>query len=127
MDPDQRKGFFHNPNPSVIETNTFNAQTGPEWQKRRSAFRRAFSTSCLRHHLNSISHITTAIADILEAKCDSQEIFRIDDVFQCLTIEIICKMAFEMDLTPEKTERVREALQSIFEVWTAIDIYCSVA
>ena len=43
------KGFFHNPNPSVIETNTFNAQTGPEWQKRRSAFRRAFSTSCLRH------------------------------------------------------------------------------
>jgi hypothetical protein len=29
------KGFFHNPNPAVIETNTFNAQTGPEWHKRR--------------------------------------------------------------------------------------------
>ena len=110
------KGFFHNPNPSVIELNTFNAQTGPDWQKRRNAFRRAFSTTCLRAHMGSISRITTAIADSLEGKCDSGEIFRIDDVFQCLTIEIISKMAFEMDVSAEKADHLRRALQSIFEV-----------
>lgn len=110
------KGFFQNPNPHVIELNTFNVDTGPEWTKRRNTFRKAFSTMCLRLHVNSITTIVNRIADVLDKACDTKQVVRIDDVFQQLTIEIICKMAFELDISDEKSSELSEAFKSIFEV-----------
>ena len=110
------KGFFHNPNPTVIEPNTFNAQTGPEWQKRRGAFRKAFSNMCLRKQMESITSIVDGMMNKLQTYCDTGEVIRIDDIFSSLTIQVITKIAFGMDISDERSEELRRAFESIFEV-----------
>mmetsp|Transcript_14871 Transcript_14871/g.22365 ORF Transcript_14871/g.22365 Transcript_14871/m.22365 type:complete len:458 (+) Transcript_14871:45-1418(+) len=109
------KGIFHNPNPSVIETNTFNVETGQEWQKRRSSFRKAFSTLCLKNHISSVSSISASACDEIDKYCQSNQVLKIDVLFQRLTLEIICKVAFEMDLSKERCEYLHDALKSLFE------------
>jgi hypothetical protein len=105
----------------------------------RTTFRKAFSTMCLRHHLDSIAEITAACGASLEAAAAAAEaaaaspdntntttpaVVRIDDVFQSLTIEIICKLAFEMDVSRERSSELRVTFQSIFEVIQAKICIC---
>lgn len=111
------KGFFHNPNPHVIGSNTFNVDTGPEWSKRRNMFRKAFSTLCLRYHVSSVSSVVSKITEYLSLAAKEHLPVKIDDVLQQLTIEVICKMAFEMDLNHTESGDLRKTFQSIFEVF----------
>lgn len=91
------KGFFHNANKKLNALSTFSLDTGPEWQLRRSNFRRAFSTVCLRTHVAIISSMTERLRSVLNAAALESETIKFDDLFTELTIGVICEVAFDMD------------------------------
>lgn len=92
------KGFFHNPTPTFVTSGIFSLDTGPEWQQRRSAFRKAFSLSSLRYHTNSVTRLNAKLRGVLDRAAENGEIVKIDDIFTQLTVGVICELAFEMDV-----------------------------
>jgi cytochrome P450 len=92
------KGFFHNSTPKLTTSSTFSFDTGPEWSRRRSAFRKAFSTNCLKAHMSTITQLSGRMGRYLQRFADQNEVVSIDDVFLQLTIGVICEVAFEMNV-----------------------------
>lgn len=92
------KGFFHNPTPAFVTSGIFSLDTGPEWQQRRSAFRKAFSVSSLRYHTTSVTRLNAKLRTVLDRAAESKEIVKIDDIFSQLTVGVICELAFELDV-----------------------------
>jgi cytochrome P450 len=114
------KGFFHNPTPDWVADSIFSFDTGPEWQKRRGMFRKAFSTSSLRYHTKSVVKLNEKLSQVLEKAAEKNEVVRIDDLFVQLTVGVICELAFELDVkvfdSSTNTLRVAEAIQELFKV-----------
>jgi cytochrome P450 len=115
------QGFFHNATPKIVPDSIFSVDTGPEWQLRRNAFRKAFSNMSLRAHTPSITKLNEKLCRFMEEKAKSGEIFAIDDAFTELTIGVICEVAFEMDAkafdhTSGYCQRIDEVTKYLFEV-----------
>lgn len=128
------KGLFHNFNDHVNPYNLFSFDTGPEWAKRRSMFRKSFSLSCLRTHVGAISKMTEKLESYLD-ECTSTETATthcVDDLFVELTIGVISEIAFNLDMHPFEgdskdnidelngnvytCQRVNEAIKVLFKV-----------
>jgi hypothetical protein len=92
------KGFFHNPTPSFVTSGIFSLDTGPEWQQRRAAFRKAFSISSLRRHTTSVARLNEKMRTVLDRAAGSGEVIKIDNIFSQLTVGVICELAFELDI-----------------------------
>jgi hypothetical protein len=96
------KGFFHNSTPKLTTPGIFSVDTGSEWTLRRTTFRKAFSTVCLKAHMNTINQLSKRMARFLDDQIDSAAgddcVVKIDDVFVQLTIGVICEVAFEMNV-----------------------------
>jgi hypothetical protein len=96
------KGFFHNSTPKNTASSIFSFDTGPDWTLRRTTFRKAFSTVCLKAHMSTITqlsgrmvrHLEKTISETRNGDCT----VRIDDIFLQLTIGVICEVAFEMNV-----------------------------
>lgn len=114
------KGFFHNPTPSFVTSGIFSLDTGPEWQQRRSAFRKAFSLSSLRYHTASVAALNEKMRIVLERAAEKKEILKIDNVFSQLTVGVICQLAFELDIkvfeSSTNTLNLDEVMAKFFEV-----------
>ena len=117
------KGYFHNATPNIVADSTFSIDTGPEWTVRRNCFRKAFSTSCLKAHMSTITRVNEELRLYIDKAAASGKIIKIDDVFQQLTIGIICEVAFEMniDTFSDKlgfSQEVDQALKDLLSVST---------
>jgi hypothetical protein len=114
------KGFFHNPTPSFVTCGIFSFDTGPEWQKRRSAFRKAFSVSSLRYHTASVSRMNEKLRTVLDQAADSGEVLKVDQIFTQLTVGVICELAFELDVkvfeSSTNSLRIDDAMADFFAV-----------
>jgi cytochrome P450 len=95
------KGFFHNSTPKLTTSSIFSHDTGPEWTRRRTTFRKAFSTVCLKTHMNTVAQMSGRMIRYLEKEVDKASdgfVVPIDDVFIHMTIGVICEVAFEMNV-----------------------------
>jgi hypothetical protein len=114
------KGFFHNPTPSFVTSGIFSYDTGPEWQARRSAFRKAFSISSLRFHTSSVSRMNEKLRTVLETAASSGEVLKMDQIFTQLTVGVICELAFELDVkvfeSSTNSLRIDDVMADFFEV-----------
>lgn len=130
------KGLFHNFNHHVNPYNMFSYDTGPEWAKRRSMFRKSFSLRCLRAHVGAISKMSSKLEAYLDQRTsigtEGAGVHRVDDLFVELTIGVICEIAFGLDMHPFEVgaeantdetngnvytcERVNEAIKVLFKV-----------
>lgn len=122
------KGYpFHNITPKLVPDNTFSLDTGPEWTKRRSAFRKAFSTTCLKAHIETVKKMSDRLVDYLNAHIstdDKKEIVTIVDAFIQLTVGIICEVAFEMNVNAfdenlSYATKLHQALKNVTKVNSA--------
>jgi cytochrome P450 len=92
------KGFFHNPTPDLVPSTIFSSDTNSDWTRRRSIFRKAFSTLSLKAHMPTISRMNESLCHHLEKLADKGEVACVDDIFTQFTIGVICQVAFEMDV-----------------------------
>lgn len=114
------KGFFHNPTPSFVTDSIFSYDTGNEWQRRRSAFRKAFSTLSLRYHINSVIKMNQKLCNLLDKYSKTGEIVKVDRLFTQLTVGVICELAFELDVkvfeSTTNSLRIDDAMDELFKV-----------
>ena len=114
------KGFFHNPTPDWVADSIFSYDTGPDWQKRRGMFRKAFSTSSLKYHTTSVMKLNEKLSHVLEKAAQGHEIVKIDELFVQLTVGVICELAFELDVqvfeSSTNSLKIDEAIQELFKV-----------
>ena len=77
----------------------FNIETGPHWQLRRNAFKHSFSMSFLRNFHGIIRGLSEEVVDILDEKISvGRAPVPVDVLFGQLTIDVICKVGFGMDI-----------------------------
>jgi hypothetical protein len=114
------KGFFHNPTPSFVTSGIFSFDTGPEWQQRRSAFRKAFSMSALRRHTSSVVRLNEKLRTVLDRAAENLEVIKIDNIFSQLTVGVICELAFELDIkvfeSTSNSLNIDDVMARFFEV-----------
>ena len=81
----------------------FNIETGPHWQLRRNAFKHSFSMSFLRHFNEVIRGLVEEVVGIMDQKiADGKVPVQVDVLFGQLTIDVICKVGFGMDINALK-------------------------
>lgn len=118
------KGFFHNSNPKLNRSSIFSSDTGPIWAQKRGTFRKAFSTSCLKAHMSTITQLSERMLAHLNKVALKGDAIPIDEVFTQLTIGVICEVAFELDSNafeegPQNYGRMMDTvLKELFKVTT---------
>lgn len=82
----------------------FNIETGPHWQLRRNAFKHSFSMSFLRHFNDIVRGFVEEVVDIMDEKiaAGKKVPVQVDVLFGQLTIDVICKVGFGMDINALK-------------------------
>ena len=72
--------------------------TGPEWKLRRGAFRHPFSSSALQQKELIIQrHVNKLCGQLEESACRGETV-QIDKLFGKMTIDVICDVAFQIDM-----------------------------
>eukprot|EP01035_Chromulina_nebulosa_P026222 gene26222-34308_t len=99
----------------------FNIETGPHWQLRRNAFKHSFSMSFLRHFNEVIRGLVEEVVGIMDQKiADGKVPVQVDVLFGQLTIDVICKVGFGMDINALKGsalfQELHETLVEYFKV-----------
>jgi cytochrome P450 len=129
------KGYpFHNLTPKLVPFSLFSIDTGPEWTLRRSTFRKAFSTTCLKAHMATVKNMTERLVQYLEKRIEAHpnEVIRLDDVFIQLTLGVICEVAFEMNVNAfdenlsygEKLHATMKNLGKVILYWRRYNSRC---
>lgn len=119
------KGFYHMGNPKINHPSIFNIDTGPEWKKRRSAFRQSFSTIALKQFQERMRLLSKKLCDALRENAERKSVVRADYLFGQMTVDVICSLAFQYDLNAmensQLAQEVHEAIRvSFVSGWLAL-------
>lgn len=100
-------------------------ETGPHWQLRRNAFKHAFSLSTLRFFQDTIKVLTSQLVDILIKKSANEQAIKMDVLFGRLTIDVICKVGFDLDIHALEDSALFQVDFCIFLFLICCGIFCS--
>lgn len=92
------KGFYHRGNEKISHQNIFNLDTGPEWKKRRTAFRQSFSMTQLKSCQEQLKLLTAKLISSLRESAEKGEAIGIDRIFGQVTVDVICSVGFQYDM-----------------------------
>eukprot|EP01038_Epipyxis_sp_PR26KG_P004041 gene4041-5783_t len=110
------KGFFHR---GLTGRNIFNLDTNSDWKIRRQAFRHSFTATSLRSFQNEVVEKSLRLCSILNEHCCSKQPVEIDKLFGKLTIDIICNIAFQLDIDAlgdsETFQKLHSAIRTLFK------------
>jgi cytochrome P450 len=106
-------------NDKLSHPSTVNLDTNDQWSLRHNLFRGAFSASQLKSQSDIITSLCLKLSSKLELYADSNKPINIDHFFGQLTIDVICNVAFQMDINAlgdsDEFALIRDSLRTQFE------------
>lgn len=122
------KGFYHMGNPKINHPSIFSIDSGPEWKKRRNAFRQSFSMIALKQFNERLHLLSKKLLESLKDCSEKKSAVELDLLFGQLTVDVICSLAFQYDLHAMEnsalSQELHEAIRITFQSgWLALIPY----
>ena len=76
----------------------FNMDSNEAWQMRRSFFRNGFSIIQLKKRDEFVKNLCLKVCNVLDTAAERREVVEIDKLFGQLTVDVICEVAFQLDI-----------------------------
>lgn len=112
--------YIQQGNSKLNHRNIFNLDSNDEWLLRRSLFRSSFSMNQLKSQSDVIASLCLKLISKLEFYADSDIPIELDKLFGQFTMDVICNVAFQLDLNAlgdsDEFELLHESLCVQFEV-----------